>query len=146
MPATWHHSAFFLQITRKTEPTSGLEPLTCSLQVISQVLQGFAQACKYRIPKLISFLCLALCCTVLRSRWYQSGINRGIAPSQSCSLAHPPEVHPAPHRGASVQLTLDRYWHWIAWGGHHTADGMDEALGQQHCVAVSANLRRKRAW
>ena len=29
-------------------------------------------------------------------------------------------------------LALDRL------GGHHTADGMDEALGQQHCVPVSA--------
>ena len=58
------------------EPTSGLEPLTCSLRVISQVLQGFARACKSPISKRLSFLCLALCCTVLRSRWYQSGIKR----------------------------------------------------------------------
>jgi hypothetical protein len=60
---------------QKTEPTSGLEPLTCSLRVIHQALQGFADGCKTRIPKPVSFLCLALCCTVLRSRWYQSGIN-----------------------------------------------------------------------
>jgi hypothetical protein len=58
------------------EPTSGLEPLTCSLRVIGQVLQGLAQACKSRIDKLISFLRLAGRCTVLRSRWYQSGIKR----------------------------------------------------------------------
>jgi hypothetical protein len=45
------------------------------LRVIGQPLQGFAQGSKYRIPKRLSFLCLALCCTVLRSRWYQSGIN-----------------------------------------------------------------------
>src|SRR5215204_4294737 len=38
------------------EPTSGLEPLTCSLRVIGQVLQGFAEACKCRISKPISFL------------------------------------------------------------------------------------------
>ncbi len=35
----------------------------------------FAQACKSRISKRISFLCFARCCTVLRSRWYQSGIK-----------------------------------------------------------------------
>jgi hypothetical protein len=57
------------------EPTSGLEPLTCSLRVIYQALQGHAEVCKSRIPKLFSFLCLALCCTVLRARWCQSGVK-----------------------------------------------------------------------
>ena len=58
------------------EPTSGLEPLTCSLRVIIQALQGFARACKSRIFRGVSFPCLAACCTVLRSRWYQRGIKR----------------------------------------------------------------------
>jgi hypothetical protein len=57
------------------EPTSGLEPLTCSLRVMHQALQGFAQGCKSRISKPVSVLCLAPCCTVLRSRWCQSGVN-----------------------------------------------------------------------
>jgi hypothetical protein len=57
------------------EPTSGLEPLTCSLRVSGQWLLGVAGACKYRIDRSISFLCLALCCTVLRSRWCQSGVR-----------------------------------------------------------------------
>jgi hypothetical protein len=48
-----------------------------SLRVITQALQRLAQECKSRIDKPISFLYLAECCTVLRSRWYQSGINRG---------------------------------------------------------------------
>jgi hypothetical protein len=61
---------------QNTEPTSGLEPLTCSLRVITQALQGCAEACNSRISKRVSFLCLAACCTVLRSRWYQSGIKR----------------------------------------------------------------------
>ena len=30
---------------------------------------------------------------------------------------------------ASIQLTLDRYSHWIPTMGRATADGMDEALG-----------------
>ena len=30
---------------------------------------------------------------------------------------------------ASIQLTLDRYSHWIPSMGRHAAEGMDEALG-----------------
>jgi hypothetical protein len=37
--------------------------------------KGFAQGCKSRLCKRFSLLWLALCCTVLRSRWYQSGIK-----------------------------------------------------------------------
>jgi len=59
------------------EPTSGLEPLTCSLRVIGHVLLGVARVCKSRISKPLSFPWFALCCTVLRPRWYQSGINSG---------------------------------------------------------------------
>jgi hypothetical protein len=33
------------------------------------------EGCKSRIFRGVSFLCLAACCTVLRSRWYQSGIK-----------------------------------------------------------------------
>jgi hypothetical protein len=66
------------------EPTSGLDPLTCSLQVIFHALQGFARVCKSPISKPVSFLCLALCCTVLRSQWCQSGVNRDIAALRSC--------------------------------------------------------------
>jgi hypothetical protein len=61
------------------EATSELEPLTCSLGVIGQALQGFARGCKCRIPRRLSLLRVAPCCTVRRSRWYQSGINCGIA-------------------------------------------------------------------
>jgi hypothetical protein len=57
------------------EPTSGLEPLTCSLRVITQALQGCAVDCKCRIPRPDSLLRVAACCTVLRSRWCQSGIT-----------------------------------------------------------------------
>jgi hypothetical protein len=45
------------------------------------VLLGCAQACKSRIFRRLSLLRIAQCCTVLRSRWYQSGINRGVVPS-----------------------------------------------------------------
>src|SRR5215218_3465300 len=75
-------SARFLPAKPKKneEPTSGLEPLTCSLRVIHHVLQGVAQMCKFRISRPVSLLCLALCCTVLRSRWCQSGIRCTFSP------------------------------------------------------------------
>jgi hypothetical protein len=59
---------------------------TCSLRVMHQALQGCAEACKCRISRRLSVLRVALCCTVLRSRWYQSGIrSRWRAPLQySC--------------------------------------------------------------
>jgi hypothetical protein len=68
------------------EPTSGLEPLACSLRVITQAWQGCAGGCKCRMFRRFSLPELAPCCTVLRSRWYQSGINRGMAASRSCSV------------------------------------------------------------
>ena len=46
-----------------------------SLRVIGHALQRFARACKPRISKPVSFLRLALRCTVLRSRWCQSGVS-----------------------------------------------------------------------
>ena len=36
--------------------------------------------------------------------------------------------HPLGH--VSIQLTLDRYSHWIPSMGRHAAEGMDEALGR----------------
>jgi hypothetical protein len=50
-------------------------PPTYSLRVIHHALQGFARGCKPRISRRLSSLPLAVCCTVLRSRWYQSGIK-----------------------------------------------------------------------
>jgi hypothetical protein len=43
---------------KNNEPTSGLEPLTCSLRVIAQALQVLARGCK---PAFLSdFLCSGL--------------------------------------------------------------------------------------
>jgi hypothetical protein len=78
------HSAYLSRNERAEERTRTAYP--CSLRVIHQALQGVAQACKSRISRRFPFLPLAACCTVLRSRWYQSGINRGIAASRSCSV------------------------------------------------------------
>src|SRR5215208_3112518 len=66
----------FYRICRKNrEPTSGLEPLTCSLRVIIHALQGFAEVCKSRISRRFPLLRVAECCTALRSRWCQSGVS-----------------------------------------------------------------------
>jgi hypothetical protein len=46
------------------------------LRVIIQALQGLAEGCNSRISKPFSRLWTATCCTVLRSRWCQSGVNR----------------------------------------------------------------------
>jgi hypothetical protein len=69
----YKYSAYLSRMVRADERTRTAD-LT-SLRVIIHVLQGFAQPCKSTISKGFSFLCLALCCTVLRSRWYQSGIR-----------------------------------------------------------------------
>ena len=69
---------FTCKSAQNREPTSGLKnrlPLL-QLRVISHVLQGFAGGCKSRISKRVYRVRFAGCCTVLRSRWYQSGIRR----------------------------------------------------------------------
>jgi hypothetical protein len=45
----------YLLTALKGEPTSGLEPLTCSLRVITQPLQGCAGGCKYRTFRGVPF-------------------------------------------------------------------------------------------
>ena len=56
------------------------------LRVIGQALQGYARDCKSRIFRGVSFPCFAACCAVLRSRWYQSGINGTSHPANT--VAH----------------------------------------------------------
>ena len=89
-------SAFSLQIAikgRVDERARTAYP--CSLRVITQALQGWAGGCKSRIFRRHSLLWVAGCCTVLRSRWYQGGIDfilifaghhRSPAPSQIQSV------------------------------------------------------------
>ena len=57
----------YLQIGgTKREPTSGLEPLTCSLRVRGQWLLRVAGVCKSRIEIGFSVLSIAHCCRVMR--------------------------------------------------------------------------------
>jgi hypothetical protein len=108
-----------LQTTIPREPASGLEPLHCSLRVIGHVLQGFARDCKSRISRRLSLLRLAECCTVLRSRWYQSGINVIlVSPRQGCPHLAPfgpyrasgfaPKFNPAPELRAVARRRKTR--------------------------------------
>jgi integrase len=57
-----------------------------------------------------------------------AGTTSGIRALPYCRLvAHPKLVqHLLSH--ASIQLTFDRYSHWMPSMGRSTADGMDEAL------------------
>src|SRR5918994_4175420 len=73
---TFHFYGF---CRKNEEPTSGLEPLTCSLRVRKRALLGFARVCKSRIFKWLSLLRVATRCTVLRPRWCQSGVNITLA-------------------------------------------------------------------
>jgi hypothetical protein len=116
MPGLLSFQCFYLQIRRKKESRradSNRLPLL-QLRVMIQSLQGFAGVCKSRISKPVSLLSFAGCCTVLRSRWYQIGINRSIAPSQSCSRgARTQSTFSTSPRLVSIQLILDRYSHWM---------------------------------
>ena len=106
---------FFLQIGRKRRAdkrtrTADLESPATSDQ------SGVAGVCKCRISKPISFLCLATCCTVLRSRWSQSGIkrppvmHRGRYTTSGLSLLSPfPECEGTPHLWIAT-LTGYRVW------------------------------------
>ena len=62
----------------------------CSLRVITQALQGVAQLCKSPIPKRLSLLGVAVCCTVLRSRWVSEWRQptANCVPSGASSLYH----------------------------------------------------------
>ena len=73
----------------------------CSLRVITQALQGVAEACKSRISKPFSIPRVAACCTVLRSRWYQIGIRSTSSTtfaSASREVSRPPLTPPARRR------------------------------------------------
>ncbi len=62
-----HRPFSFYGVCRKIkEPTSGLEPLTCSLRVCGQWLLSVARVCKSRISKRSPIPSIARCCRVLR--------------------------------------------------------------------------------
>jgi hypothetical protein len=75
-PTAPSHFMFYLQIRENQRADERTRTaFLLQLRVINSVLQGVAPACKSCISKPISLPQLALCCTVLRSRWCQSGVN-----------------------------------------------------------------------
>src|SRR5215212_10431087 len=68
-----HDLSANLRENRADERTRTAYP--CSLRVCGQWLLGVARGCKSPISKGVSFLYIAVCCTVLRSQWYQIGIR-----------------------------------------------------------------------
>src|SRR5215212_9462202 len=86
------------------------------LRVITQALQGCAGGCKHRIFRGVSFPCLAACCTVLRSRWYQderqlqSDDGSHGTPSHPCAVTLQKASACACRFHATVAATR-RLWH-----------------------------------
>src|SRR5829696_8642878 len=78
-----HHRGFYrppgcsCKSPHDREPTSGLEPLSCSLRVIHHMLQGCAGACKCRIFRGVSFPCCVLhrIAFPVVSEWYQKQVD-----------------------------------------------------------------------
>src|SRR5918995_30019 len=62
------------------------------LRVCGQALQELAWGCYSRISKRFTLLWVAACCTVLRSRWCQSGVR-------ICRLAYIVSLGPYPQAG-----------------------------------------------
>jgi hypothetical protein len=136
LPANW-------QKIRK--PTSGLEPLSCSLRVIIQALQGCAQACNSPIPKRLSLLGVAACCTALRSRWCQSGVRT----SDSFSLTAGPMTRipdPSEPQSANACFSMLPYvaelaylrrfpcWRLPTVSARCALRGVSSGVIQHHCV------------
>jgi hypothetical protein len=65
--ATLRFGVFPANRNKIGEPTSGLEPLTCSLRVCGHWLLGVAGGSKSRIGRGFSFPCIAHRCRVLRA-------------------------------------------------------------------------------
>jgi hypothetical protein len=78
---------------------------------------------------------LVFATTIGSSIGSQNIINRHFKPllriralPYSCLVAHP-KLDQDLLSHSSIQLTLDRYSHWMPLMGRSTADGMDKALG-----------------
>jgi hypothetical protein len=121
------------------EPTSGLEPLTCSLRVITQALQGCAGGCRTRIPRPDSLLRVAECCTVLRSRWYQIGIRT----SDSYSPTAGPMASPRDLRSHNPPTPVSRAFPALQIADGRSRRELDRRTAQ-HCLLGLATQRRSR--
>ena len=80
-------SAYLRRFERADERTRTADLI--SSRVMRQALQGFARACETRISKGVSILQAAVCCTVLGSRWCQSGVKPFEKPWSGVEIARP---------------------------------------------------------
>src|SRR5919106_2971887 len=123
----------FLQVLqekqRADERTRTAYP--CSLRVITQALQGIARTCKTRVFRRLCLLRLTACCTVLRSRWYQSGIKRlPLMHSRSLSLTSALSVLSASSACEGTPHPWIATFTGIPGMGGCATEEMDEVLGQ----------------
>ena len=82
---------------------------------------GVAGDCKCRIFREVSFPCLAECCTVLRSRWCQSGVNIALAAAARASLRSPWFLDPSPV--TQINSALAGAYHTLGRGGESHRHG-----------------------
>ena len=120
------YSAYLSRFKRADERTRTAYP--CSLRVIIQALQRVAGVCKSRIFRGIFFPWLAPCCTVLRSRWCQSGVK--LLVSEHC-IQPPASLRSSRSRLASslwlpAQLSVFR---WLVPQGTIIQATADSKLG-----------------
>ena len=125
------HRIITLPMRNKREPTSGLEPLTCSLRVILRRCRGVQRVAN---PAYLSgFLFSGL----LRVAPYcvPGGIRVVSGEGHGCFTILLPRARIRSYAqhltrdAIDPQLTLDRYSRWMPSIGCNTAGGIDEALG-----------------
>ena len=109
------------------------------LRVIIQALQGFAGDCKCRIFRGISFACLAACCTVLRSRWCQSGVRT----SDSYSPTAGPMASPRDRRSHNPPTPVSRAFPALQIADGRSRRELDRRTAQ-HCLLGLSTQRRSR--
>jgi hypothetical protein len=84
------YSVCLCRIERADERTRTADLI--SLRVIHRALQGFARASKSRVSRRLSLLGIAPRCTLLRSRWYRSGVDITFVPDKDF-LARPRPIN-----------------------------------------------------
>ena len=94
------YSAYLREYQRADERTRTADPLIASEPIR---VAGFARVCKPCIHKPVSFLRPAECCTVFRSRWYQSGIRTNDNYSLTRVFSYAPFL---PHAGPAGARTM----------------------------------------
>jgi hypothetical protein len=111
------------------------------LRVIGQGLQEFARGCKFRIDKPVSLPCLAACCTVLRSRWYQDERQLQSDGRSNGTPSRPSEPQSAdtcfwalPYVAELAYLRRFPCWRLPTVSARCALRGVSSGVIQHHCV------------